>query len=117
MEQITWFEKANGQQCEGQEVAIRIYIPKKVGEAPYTIIVFYDGSSNKITKRDYVKVGVARDRIYFDESMSGFKLMKNGKTGRRLRLPSVLEEFVGQYKLQFDAESGYWFVQKKGGQR
>lgn len=112
MEQIKWIEHGRERVGDGTEVAVKIYIPPKKGASPYTNIVFYNGASNKITKNDYVKVGVTRNRIYFDESISGFKFAKNGKTARRLRLPSLLEEFEGQYRLQFDAERKMWFVQK-----
>lgn len=100
---IEWIEVQNSRgRHKDCDVCVTI---SKAKDKRQTCFTFYNDTFRRITNGDYIKIGTSSDRIYFAESRNGYKLSNFGKkdSSRTVKVRAVLPDFVGGYKLQFDA--------------
>lgn len=99
---IEWIEVRNSKGHHPNcDVSVTIH---KAGDKKQTVFNFYNDIFRRITSGDFIKIGTSLDRIYFAESRNGYKLTKYGsESTRTVKTRAVLSDFVGDYKLQFDA--------------
>lgn len=110
---IEWMEASKRNKiADGCDVSVRVI--SKGGGRENTHITFYDGSYRKITNGNSIKIGTSADKIYFGESRNGFKLRDYNKNPecRKVVIAPRLEDFVGDYKLQYDAYEKCYCIAK-----
>ena len=108
MREIAWIDGGNNRIADGTEVRIHV---EKGGK--YTRCTFYGTSIAKVTRKDYVRIGLSKDRIYFDEARErGYKVSKGGKNVY-VRMPGQKDGWDGDYKLNYDAEMKLWYVERR----
>lgn len=111
--EIKWIEKERNRNVSGADVSVRIEGKSSKSGKTRTVFIFRNESWMKVSHSEYAKVGIASNKVYFDEANStGYKLAKSGNT-RRLQIAPTLEDWVGDYTLHLDALNRIWYIEKE----
>lgn len=111
MSDIMWFERTVDRKNKA-DVSVKI----SSDERGRTVFTLRNEVWHKITHTGFVKVGVTTDRVYFAESMKGYKVTGNDRAGSRyVQIAHTLDEgWEGSFQtLHLDALKDLWFIDKK----
>ena len=113
MGEIQWFENKTKSPSKAD---VSITIQKYQKDKQCTCITFRNDCHLKITHDDLVQVGIdpGENRVYFKDGVtSGFKLGKQGKNNKQIRIPALLTDYVGNYDLRMAASGDCFYVKKE----
>lgn len=112
MSEISWIENKSHPTSKAD---VSITIQKYRDNTKCTCIWFRNDCQLKITHGEHLSVGIdeGEKRICFkDGIVSGFKLSKSSSKNKYIRIPRVLEEYVGDYTLHMSAKGDFFYVKK-----
>jgi len=109
---INWITKTSGGVRVSNDVRLKV---TKIGKAYKTCITLSNRWGDTISKTGCVKVGIDGSKVYFKDSVNGYKLDKSGESSRLYvrsdELLAIARERGGDYPLNKDKVNGLWFVE------
>lgn len=108
---MKWLEKNATRKYTNSTADISVTVTKNG-----SYFTFRNNCTAKVTKGDYIKIGMTADRMYFDDGdiSTGYKLFgrEQGKQNKHVHLRRILKRFEGEYELSWDSKEGLYYIGK-----